>query len=206
MDKKKPENLKLIFLAANLFLDEDYLDRLSERFNEIYGSSGLPGSLRAVAYPVPVFVNKVQDADCTQESVETVIKCYKESKYCISELWEITKAVCNLSDFKFEEEIKRIFCFIFNESLLKDSLGDAEFDDDKRTAVVTVRFGRMDAIISTVFHELYELLLEGDEGNDKDLHCNNSACYMNPDSVALTLCNKCIGRIEEKRKLDPKDP
>lgn len=194
LDKKRLKKSKLIFLAANIFLDEDYLNRLSARFNEVYPSSGLPGSCKSIPYPVPVFVNKVQDVECDQESIEKVIECYKENIFCKDELLLITESLCSVLEKDTEQDTTLIFCFICKEAFHKDSHGTSEFDEEKQVGVITVAFQRLDGIVSTVFHELYELLVEVDEADD--LHCDLD-CFMNPDSVALTLCDNCKKRFQE---------
>ncbi len=183
----------MVFLAANLFLDKDDLDRFSDRFNTLYGSSGLPGSCKSVPYPVPVFINRVQDADCTQEDVETVIECYKENIYCKDELLLITESLCSVLEKDTEQDTTLIFCFICKEAFRKDAHGTSEFDEEKGIGVITVAFQRLDAIVSTTLHEIFELLVEVDESDD--LHCDLD-CFMNPDSVALTLCDKCKRSVQ----------
>ena len=196
LDKKRLKKSKLVFLAANLFLEND-LDRLSDRFNEVYPNSGLPGLCKSVPYPVPVFITRVQDAECTQESVEKVIECYKENIYCKDELLLITESLCSVLEKDTEQDTKLIFCFICKEAFHKDSHGTSEFDEEKGIGVITAVFGRLDAIVSTVLHELYELLAGADESDD--LHCDSMACFMNPDSVSLFLCDNCKKRfIPEK--------
>ena len=109
MDKKRLKKSKLIFLAANLFLDEDYLNRLSDRFNGVYPNSGLPGLCKSVPYPVPVFINKIQDAECDQESIEKVIKCYRENTFCEDEFLLITESLCSVLEKVIEDDTTLIF-------------------------------------------------------------------------------------------------
>lgn len=199
MSEQEKEKFVLSFLAANLFLEKDYLDEISKRLNDVYPKSGLPGSLKSVAFPVAVFVSKVQDADCTEDSFEKFMKCAKEEIYCKYEMSKIAQSISSLTDFSHKnKDVRQIFCFIFKDPL-KDSHGDVDDnkDDDIEKVIMTIRFGRADAVISTTLHEIFELIfIDDDEG--EDVHCNDPNCFMNTDSVSLVLCDTCKERLQKK--------
>jgi len=193
---RKHEKFELIFCAANVFIEAVFFDKIKTRFDFVFPDSGLPLQLETDIFPIPVHIDRVLNApDCTDSKNKHVLDCFKTNLYCDTEFWLIAEKLRSM--FKIDKDKKFVCIFISPFANTRDSHGDILFDNKKNNGIMTIAFQRLDAIISTVLHELFELVFIKSK---KDIHCTHNECYMNPDSVALRLCPECLSRVQKKIK------
>ena len=191
--------IKLTFLATNFTPYDDFLKDLTERLNEVYPNSGLLNSLTVTHYNIPVFVSKVQEADCTCEKLKELFECYKNNNYCGEEVLEIAEQLYEAK--KPNDNTFAVYCFIFKTlGYEKDNSHGNVVENNDQYAVITVNFGKIEAMISVVLHELFVIFAEKKgmvekNGDDEHLHCNDIRCFMHPESVSLVLCERCEERL-----------
>ena len=106
---------------------------LSDRFNETVSKSGLPGSHNSVYHSIPIYIDRVFDADCGEEETEKVIKCWRENRYCNDKFLQIAQSLNRLH--KTDKTSECIICFVCPsaKSNLKDSHGDCDLDEERNT-------------------------------------------------------------------------
>jgi hypothetical protein len=184
------KKFELILSVAN-FNPTELLERMKTRFDSIFLTCSLPMKLTTNIFPITVYIDEVSDADCTGEVNEHVLECLKENVFCTDHIFKIAQKLRKMNNI--ETCTTFIAVFICKQANLKDSYGDCQYDEENNNWIVTLTNQRLDAICSTLLHELYEILLYNEK---EEVHCNESECFMDPDSVSLFLCSKC------KEKLD----
>jgi hypothetical protein len=190
---EKNEMFELIFCAANFFIEAEFMSRLSDRFHTVFPKSGLPITLKSTYFPIAFHIDRVFEADCTQDEKKDIIECWKEGIFCTSQFFSIAQTLRNMKNIDANSTFVAVF--ISPRANMKDSHGDCDFEEETGNWIITVGFQRLDAIISTIFHELYEIFFYNDE---EDVHCNNTNCYMNTESASLTLCDSCRTKVKKK--------